>query len=100
MRMPAIARFSQIPPAVSRGNLEAAARLEPLVDVGGTAALVAPRVSDQAGLVGEERRALRDVLEAAEREGDVEGADGLAIPVRQQTEVQVEGLRPGDVGPR
>src|SRR4051812_41032014 len=77
-----IARFSQIPPSVSRAGLERPAGIEPLVDIRCTAALVGPRVSDHATFVDQERRALCDVLEPPEGEGDVEAADGLAVPVR------------------
>jgi hypothetical protein len=61
---------------------------------------VVPRVPHDAGLVDEERRPLGYVAEPAELEGDAERPDRLAVEVREEAEVQVERLRPGDVAPR
>src|SRR5436190_10122195 len=61
--------------------------------------LVAPGAADGAFTVDEERRPRGDVLEAAVVEGDAEAVRRVGVPVRQEREVEVERLHPGDVRP-
>src|SRR5690242_17417738 len=83
--------------ARSAGSLQVPAGFEPGVDVGNVARFVAPGGPDDARLVDEERRPSGHVVEAAELEADTEGPHGVAVEVREEPEVQVERLRPGDV---
>ena len=81
-------------------QLQVATRGEPDVDVGQLARFVAPRVLDQPGFVDEERRPLRRRPSDRGTRRDPESMNRLAVPVREQPEVEVERLRPGDVSPR
>src|SRR5205809_887995 len=82
-----------------RRALRSARGVEQDVEVGELARLVPPCGADRTARLDEERRTFRDACETAELVRDVEGPHRLAVPVREEREVQVERLRPGDVRP-
>src|ERR687885_752829 len=73
---------------------------EQRVEVGNLGRSVPPCAEDRTVLVDKKSRPFRDVSELAKVVSDIEGADGFAVPVREQREVQIERLRPRDVRPR
>ena len=81
------------------GRFQGARCLQPLVDVRQVAGAVLPRRAHDPGLVDEEGGAARDVMEAAKLESDPEGPHDVTVEIGEQTEVQVERLRPRDVRP-
>ncbi len=69
------------------------------IDVGELAA-EHPRRADRLAVLDQEARARGDVLHPERRERDAERPDRLAVPVREQRDVDAERLRPGDMRPR
>src|SRR5437588_10208477 len=84
----------------SGGRLQGFGRGEKLVEVRKPRGSVTPRPTDGAATVDQEGRPLGHVAQAAVLDGDVEAVRRLAVPVREQREVEVERLHPGDVRPR
>src|SRR6185437_15899168 len=70
-----------------------------LVEVRHLGRLVPPCAADRTVLVDEECAALADGLVPAELGLDAECTHRLAVPVREEREVQVERLGPGEVRP-
>src|SRR5579875_2571106 len=73
---------------------------ENLVEVGQLVVRVLPGTADDPLRVEQEGAPARDVAHPPVLEGDAEAARRLGVPVGEQREVEVEGLRPGDVGVR
>src|SRR5436190_19875980 len=70
-----------------------------LVEVRQLGRVVAPCAADRTVLVDEKRGPLADAAMSAELAFDAERPSRVAVPVGEEREAQVEGLRPGDMRP-
>jgi hypothetical protein len=96
-RLTAVRRDQEDPLRRSVGGTQGAAGGEQILDVGHIRVFVDPRRADDAFAVDQEDRPSRDVPEASELLGDPECTYCVAVEVREETEIEIECLRPGDV---